>query len=184
LLSPLSVMELLSQLGTDGAAEAFAAVQAFPRFQNAKATGMLPWSDDLFRICLFRESAGKDVVTPALNNAVTRVLNTPAVEDIRIDGQELRNLMDTGKDQTAKQLSEVLKAWRSEGALPEEDHRVIFARSIARQAGVDEAKVDVTFVVNSLHALYVFEKTKIATAAENPHTTSISIPTTCTMPNS
>lgn len=48
LLSPLTVMELISQLGTEGAEEAFAAVQALPRVHNAKATGMLPWSDDLF----------------------------------------------------------------------------------------------------------------------------------------
>jgi len=38
LLSPLSVMELLSQLGTEGAAEAFAAVQAFPRIHNPEAS--------------------------------------------------------------------------------------------------------------------------------------------------
>ena len=53
LLAPLAVMELVSQLGTAGAADAFAAVQAFPRVHNPAASGMLPWSDDLFRISIF-----------------------------------------------------------------------------------------------------------------------------------
>src|SRR5271165_599167 len=57
--------------------------------------------------------------------------------------------------------------WRSEGPLPEEEHRAIFARSIARRAGVDEATVDVNFVVDHLNALYVFEETKIQVGAEN-----------------
>jgi hypothetical protein len=57
LLSPLTLMELISQLGTDGADEAFAAVQALPRVHNPEATGMLPWSDDLFRMSLFNTTS-------------------------------------------------------------------------------------------------------------------------------
>ncbi len=74
LLSPRTVMELLSQLGTDGAEEAFAAVQALPRVHNPAATGMLPWSDDLFRISVFNLAPGTDTITPALNNAVRNAL--------------------------------------------------------------------------------------------------------------
>src|ERR1017187_7369097 len=70
LLAPLALMELISQLGTAGAEEAYKAVHALPRVHNARATGMLPWSDDLFRMSLFNLPPGEDTITPALNNAV------------------------------------------------------------------------------------------------------------------
>jgi hypothetical protein len=167
LLSPLSVMELLSQLGTSDAAGAFAALQAFPRVHNAEASGMLPWSDDVFRICLFNLPPEEDVITPSLNNAVVRVLNAFKSEDLKEDGEELRKLMDTAKEQTAKQFSEVINGWRSGGPLSKEEHETIFARSIARRAGTDEAAVDVDFVLKHLNALYVFEKTKLEVGAQN-----------------
>jgi len=47
------------------------------------------------------------------------------------------------------------------------EHRAIFARSIARRAGVDETKVDVDFVVNNLNALYVFDSARMQAGADN-----------------
>jgi hypothetical protein len=78
-------MELLSQLGTEGAEEAFAAIQALPRVHNAAATGMLPLSDDLFRIAIFNLPPGEDTITPALNNAVRNTLNAAKAEDLKED---------------------------------------------------------------------------------------------------
>jgi hypothetical protein len=63
LLCPLSLMELLSQLGTAGAQEAFDAIQAFPRIHNPQATGLLPWSDDFFRMALFQLLSREDTIT-------------------------------------------------------------------------------------------------------------------------
>lgn len=167
LLSPLSVLELLSQLGTESAAHAFAALQAFPRIHNPKASGMLPWSDDLFRMAIFGIPPGKDVVTPALNNAVIKALNVDKPEELQQEARELRDLMDASKEQAAHQFNDVLNGWKSEGLLPEDEHRAIFARSIARRAGRDETTVDVDFVVSHLNALYVFESTKMQVAARS-----------------
>jgi hypothetical protein len=167
LLSPLTVMELISQLGTDGAEEAFAAVQALPRVHDAEATGMLPWPDDLFRMSLFNLPPGEDTITPALNNAVINVLNAAKAEDLRDEGKEMRALLDQAKGEAAKDFSAVLSGWRSEGPLPETEHKAIFARSIARRAGFDEAKVDVDSVVKNLNAFYVFEGHRMQVGAQN-----------------
>jgi hypothetical protein len=110
LLSPLTLMELISQLGTEGAEEAFAAIQVLPRVHNGGATGMLPWSDDLFRICLFRLPPGKDTVTPAMNNAVINILNAAKAEDLSDDGKELRALLAAGKDESAKNFAALLNS--------------------------------------------------------------------------
>ena len=62
-LAPLAALELLSQLGTKGAESAFAAVRALPRVHNPAACGVLPWTDDFFRICLFKQQPEQDNIT-------------------------------------------------------------------------------------------------------------------------
>lgn len=128
---------------------------------------MLPWSDDLFRISVFNLAPGTDTITPALNNAVRNTLNAAKAEDLKEDGKEMRTLLDKGKDEAAKNFSAVLNDWRSEGELPQEEHRAIFARSIGRRAGVDESTVNIDFVVNSLNALCIFENQRIKVAAKS-----------------
>jgi hypothetical protein len=168
LLAPLAVMELISQLGTAGAADAFAAVQAFPRIHNPAASGMLPWSDDLFRLSIFGLPPGKNGMMPALNNAINNVLDAKCPEDLFDDGAEIRALLISAKEESAQQFANVLDEWRSTGALEEAEHRRIFARSIARRAGLAEDKVDVDAVLSALNALYVFEKTRMTIGASEP----------------
>jgi hypothetical protein len=167
LLSPLAVMELISQLGTEGAQEAFAAVQALPRVYNAQATGMLPWADNLFRMSLFGLPPCEDTMTPALNNAVINVLNAAKAEDLSDVGKEMRALLDEERYKEAKNFSALINSWRSEGPLLEAERKEIFARSIARQAGFDEAKVDVDSVVKSLNAYYVFDNHRMQVGTQN-----------------
>jgi len=167
LLAPLALMELLSQLGTPGAAEACAAIHALPHVHNPERTGLLPWSDDLFRIAVFNLPPGEDTITPALNNAVVNVLNAATPEELHEDGEAMRTLLDQAKDEAANNFSALLNDWRSEGPLDEAQHRAIFARSIARRAGVDETHVAVDSVVRSLEAHYVFESQRMQIAARS-----------------
>ena len=160
-LSPLTVMELLSQLGTKAAEEAFVVVRALPRFDFE----MLPWPDDFFRMSFFNLPPRK--VQPDLKNAVAKILNAAKGDDLRDEGKEMRALLDEYKDEAAKDFSALLDSWRSKGSVPEEEHRAILARSIARRAGFDEAKVNVDFVVNSLDAYYAFEKHRMQVGAQN-----------------
>ncbi len=167
LLSPIAVMELISQLGTDGADEAFAAVQALPRVHDPSRTGMLPWADDFFRISLFNLPPRRDTITPALNNAVVNVLNAAKAGDVAEDGKEMRALLDEAKDEATRNFSAVLSALRSKGPLSEAEDKAIFARSIARQSGFDETKVDADLVSKSLDAFYLFEKGRMHVGAQH-----------------
>src|ERR1035438_1084676 len=167
LLAPLSTMELMSQLGTDGAEEAFAAFQALPKFHNPRATGVLPWSDNLFRY-LLKLPPLEDTITTSLNNAVINILNSTGAGALRADGEKWRAIWDREKRGAANNFSAVLDSWRAEGPLSEAEHRAIFARSIARRAGADESAVDVDSIVMSLNAHYVFEHDRMEAAAENP----------------
>ena len=112
LLSPLSLLELLSQLGTDQAEEAFASVRALPRVHNPGATGILPWADDFFRISLFELPPGEDTMTPALNGAVNRVLNAADAAELKTEGEEMGAYLDHGKNEAATHLKVLLKSSR------------------------------------------------------------------------
>jgi len=168
LLAPLAMLELLSQLGTADAEDAFAAVQALPRVHNPAACGMLPWSDDFFRICLFQQAPGKDSVTQSINNAVNNVLNATNDAELTTDGAEMRALLDAGKNEAVDNFTNLIASAKAEGKLGPSDDRRIFAQSIARRAGVDPASVDVDFVLTHLDAHYRFEQQRINAAIDNP----------------
>lgn len=163
------MLELLSQLGTDGADSAFSAVQALLRVHNPAATGMLPWSDDFFRICLFSAAPGHDTTTASINNAVIRVLNAASAAELRGEGEEMRAMLDRGKVESAKNFMNLMDGIKKDGRLKESQDRRIFAESIARRAGVDPATVNVDFVVSALDAHYRFEQRRMDAAIANPN---------------
>jgi len=160
-LAPLALLELLSQLGTAGAEEAFMAVQSLRRFDFE----MLPWPDDFFRMSFFNLPPRGD--EPDLSNAVVNVLNAGKADDLRDDGKEMRTLYNECKNEAASVFSALLDSCRSKGLVPEEEHRAIFARSVAHRAGFDGARVDVGFVVKSLDAYYVFASDTIQAGTGN-----------------
>jgi len=119
-------------------------------------------------MALFNQPPIEDVTTPLLNRAVNNVLNATGPEELRADGAEMRALLDREKNAAAENLTNLLTSWRSEGPLPEREHQAIFARSIARRAGVDENSVDVDQVVSRLNAHYTFEKQRVEAGSSNP----------------
>jgi hypothetical protein len=167
-LAPLVTLELLSQLGTEGAEGAFAAVQALPRVHNPAACGVLPWSDDFFRMCLFKLQPGQDIVTQSINNAVNRVLNTASAGELKAEGEEMRALLDQGKNEAANNFTALRASIRAEGRIDPTEDRRIFAQSIARRAGVEPESVDVDYVLTHLDAHYRFEQQRINAAIDNP----------------
>lgn len=161
LLSPLSIMELLSQLGTDLADSAFKAIHALPNVHNPVATGMLPFSDEFFRMALFNLPPTEDTITPALNRAVNNVLAAQKADELRDEGIEMRDLLDREKDRETANFVALLNSMRHEGPLNEAENQAIFSRSIARRAGADENNVDVARIIENLHAHFLFEQERI-----------------------
>jgi hypothetical protein len=119
-------------------------------------------------MALFNRPPTQDVTTPLLNRAVNNVLNATGPEDLRADGAEMRALLDREKNAAVENFANLLNSWRSEGPLPDRDHQTIFARSIARRAGLDENSVDVDQVVSRLNAHYSFEKQRIDAGSSSP----------------
>jgi hypothetical protein len=164
LICPLSLLELLSQLGTAGAQEAFDAIQAFPRIQNPQAAALLPWSGDFLRMSLFRLPSREDTITPAMNRAINSVLNASVPEELRSASEEMRGNLQREKVASAANLRALVERAREVGDLDDQQHRAIFAQSITRRSGIAEEGVAVDHIVNSLDAHFRFERQRIETA--------------------
>jgi hypothetical protein len=160
-LAPLALLELLGQLGTAAAEEAFVAVQSLRRFDFE----MLPWPEDFFRISLF--GLPPRGYKPNLDNAVANVQNAAKASDLGDEGEEMRALYDDCKFEAARSFSALLESFRSKGSVPEEENRAIFAHSVARRAGCDEATIDVDFIVRSLDAYYMFGNARMRAGTGN-----------------
>jgi len=168
LLAPIAILELLSQLGTKDAEGAFAGVQALPRVHNPQSSGVLPWTDNFFRMCLFKLPPDTEDVTQSLNNAIVNVLNANNASELKTQGEEMRALLDACKQMALDDFAALRDSMRTEGRLDAAVDQKIYAQSIARKAGIDPDTVDVDFVVRSLAAHYAFEQQRIGNAATNP----------------
>src|SRR5258707_15713598 len=74
LLAPLALMELLSQLATEGVEDPFGAIQATTRIYN-KHAGLLPWTDEVFRAAVFGLPPSHSTLSESLSSAVNLCLN-------------------------------------------------------------------------------------------------------------
>lgn len=166
LMSPISIMELLSQLATGGAEDAFSAVQAIARVYNPVHAGLLPWSEDAFREAVFGLPPKPDTLTETITAAVNDCLAATTPQELHNESSYLQILLNEAKDETTAAFADLLNAYKNEGPLLDSTHRRIFAYSIAERAGVSTEDANVNKVIDSLNALYVYEVDKLKTAAE------------------
>jgi hypothetical protein len=164
LMSPVSILELLSQLATRGGKDALSAVQAIVNVYNPSHTGLLPWSEDAFREAVFGVPAKPDTFTDAATGAVNDCLAATTARELHKQSTRLRGLLDEAKHETTAAFADLLKACKSDGPMPDDTHRSIFAHAIAERAEVSTGEVDVDKVIDRLDALYVYEVDKLKAA--------------------
>ncbi|HEY1502364.1 MAG TPA: hypothetical protein VGF88_22500 [Acidobacteriaceae bacterium] len=165
-VSPISVLELLSEIGTDQAEAAFRTVKVFPNIFDANnPIPLLPWEDEVFRVLVFDQAPQPDQLAELLSNAMTRAFHADCVEDIREDGRELRNVLDQAKLRATNDFSALLNSFRQHGAVAEDEHRQIFANGIAHRAGVPREGVNVDRVIDRLSALWAYEYEHVMNSA-------------------
>jgi hypothetical protein len=165
-VSPISVLELLSEIGTNQAEAAFRTVKAFPNIFDAdNPIPLIPWEDEVFRVLVFDQAPQPDQLTERLSNAMARAFHANCVEDIREDAAELRNVLDQAKLRATDDFSALLNSFRQHGALADDEHRRIFANGIAHRAGVPQEGVNVDRVIDRLSALWAYEYEHVMNSA-------------------
>ncbi|HXR39894.1 MAG TPA: hypothetical protein VN776_12400 [Terracidiphilus sp.] len=167
-ISPLSLLELLSQLATPGAGEAFRAAQTLLNVFGPDYTAILPWQDEVLRVLVFGAPAEPGNIAELLNNATQNVLNARSPADVEGEARELRDFLAQAKYEAAENFAQVLASWRQDGPIEEVDHRRIFAVSTAHRAGVPPEGIDPDGVIMKLNAYWIYETRRIENAAGEP----------------
>lgn len=172
-VSPISLLELLSELATNNAEQAFQTIRAFPNIFNTDNLPLLPWEDDVFRSLIFNLPQPQSRLPELLGNATRRVFDAKGPADVKEDARQLREMMDVGKFEATEDFARLLDSWRVHGGVADEEHRRIFATSIAHRAGVPQEGIDVDHVIGKLNALWAYESERLTNAAAedkyNPH---------------
>lgn len=165
-VSPISLLELLSEIGTNQAEEAFPTVKAFPNiFDTDNPIPLLPWESEVFRVLVFNQPPRQDQLAELLSNATARVLYANTIADIQDDVRQLRDLMDEAKLRATDDFAALLTSMRKYGTVADDEHRRIFANGIAHRAEMPQEGVDPNLVIDRLSALWAYEYEHVVNAA-------------------
>jgi hypothetical protein len=164
-VSPISILELLSEIGTEQAEEAFRTVKAFPNiFDTDNPIALLPWEREVFRVLVFDQAPEEDQLAELLSNAMSRALHVNTVTELRDDARQLRDLMDQSKQQATDDFAALLDSMRQHGAVADDEHRRIFANGIAHRADIPQQGIDPNLVIERLNALWAYEYEHVVNA--------------------
>ncbi len=157
-VSPISLLELLSEIGTEQAEEAFRTVKAFPNILGTdNPIPLLPWESEVFRVLVFNLPPQQDRLAELLSNAKARALSANSAADLQDDARQLRGLMDQSKLSATDDFAALLTSLREHGTVAVAEHRQIFANGIAHRAGLPREDVDANSVIERLNALWAYE---------------------------
>jgi len=165
-VSPISILELLAEIGTEQAEEAFRTVKAFPNiFDTDKPIALLPWEREVFRVLVFDQAPEEDQLAELLSKAMSRALHANTATELRDDARQLRDLMDQTKQQATDDFAALLDSMRQHGAVADDEHRRIFANGIAHRADIPQQGIDPNLVIERLNALWAYEYEHVVNAA-------------------
>lgn len=165
-VSPISLLELLSEIGTDQAEEAFRTVKAFHNiFDTDNPIPLLPWESEISRVLVFNQPPRQDQLAELLSNATARALYASTIADIQDDARQLRDLMDRAKLSATDNFASLLASMRKYGTVADDEHRRIFANGVAHRAEVPQEGVDPHPVIDRLSALWAYEYEHVVNAA-------------------
>jgi hypothetical protein len=165
-VSPISLLEILSEIGTEQAEEAFRTVKAFPNiFDTDNPIPLLPWESEVFRVLVFNLPPQQDQLAELLSHATARALYANTAAELRDDARQLRDLMDRSKLSATDDFAALLASLRQHGTGADAEHRQIFANGIAHRAGLPQEGVDANHVIERLNAPWAYEYGHVINAA-------------------
>ena len=116
-MSPISLLELLSELATPDADAAFRTIQAFPNIFDTDHLALLPWEDDVFRTLVFGQPQPPNPLVELLGNATRRGLSCEFPGRPRCRRRQLRDLMDQTTRITTDDFARLLDSWRAHNGI-------------------------------------------------------------------
>lgn len=165
-ISPITFIEVLSQLTVRRASDVLKQIHAALNWTNSQYTGLLPWPDDALFEVWHQKIPPDDGLTEKMQNAFNVCLATDSAHTLQEEAGKLKDFIDTIKKHTAELFGHLIQAARRE---PLEDHKFtdVWFHGIATRIGADPASKPMAEIIDKLSAYHEFEGTKLRTALEN-----------------
>lgn len=167
LVSPITLLEVLSHLTLKKNAEVLAHIQSVHNWVNPKRAGLLAWPTQAIAEIGFQTKVDSDDFMNRLEKTINICLATESPEELRESASKLKNFLDRMKDSTYADFSRLVEGWRKEPLTPEAFSEM-WVYGIAKRTKVDPACRAVADIVSSLSAYHEFEEQRLLTAANNP----------------
>lgn len=167
LVSPITMLEVLSHLTLKRNAEILTHIQAVHNLVNPNHAGLLPWPTHAIAEVGFLKEAEPDNFMKNIEKTINICLGTDSPEELRESASKLKKFIDKVKDSTSADFNRLVEGWRKE-PLTSEKFSEMWVHGIANRAKADPGSRPVAEIVSSLSAFYEFEEQRLLTAVKNP----------------
>ena len=165
-LSPITVLELLSQLALSSKGERILReVQSVRNWVDPTHGEMLSWPN----VAIAHFGFGVSLPT-VLDNAATNlnaVLNADSVAEVRAPASVLMDALKQVKVTTVGEFRQLIELWRK-GELTVDSFDEVWLAGVAKRVGVDPTQYKKEDVIAALSAYHEFERQKLLIAVKDP----------------
>jgi hypothetical protein len=166
LVSPITMLEVLSHLTLKRNAEILAHIHAVHNWLNPQRAGLLAWSTRAIAQIGFLKEAEPDDFTSRIQESINICLATDSPEELRESASKLKDSLDRMKESTSADFSRLVEGWRNESLTPEAFSEM-WVHGIARRAKANPYCRPVADIISSLSAYHEFEEQRLLTAVNN-----------------
>ncbi len=164
-LSPVTIMEVLSQLTIKSANEILKRIHALSNIVNRERALLLPWIDAAIAKIGFGVKV-QDDTAERFGRALNACLQTENVDELRESACTLKDLLDRAKDQATDNFQRILEPYRKK-PLSDDELRTAFVTCLAGRVGVRPDAKPVNKVIAAMSAYFEFEEAKLKEATSN-----------------
>lgn len=167
LVSPITMLEVLSHLTLKRNTEILAHIQAVHNWVNPNHAGLLAWPTHAIAEVGFHKKAEPDDFMSRMQETINTCLATDSPEELRASASKLKDSVDKVKESTSADFNRLVEGWRKELLTPEAFSEM-WVDGIARRTKADPKCRPVADIVSSLSAFHEFEGQRLLTAVNNP----------------
>ena len=163
-LSPITTVELLTQLTTGKAAEVLKQIRALRNIMDPQQAPVLPHPSAAIAMYGFSITYDDKNFTESLAGAVNACLQANSASEVGNVAGKLKDLLEKDKKCSVENFLRLLESFRKEPLASEETLKELFVEGLARRVGATPSRHSVQKIVNIFSAYYEFEKEKLRIA--------------------
>lgn len=166
LVSPITMLEVLSHLTLKKNTEILTHIQAVHNWVNPNHAGLLAWPTHAIAQIGFLKEAEPDDFMNRIQETINICLATDSPEELRESASKLKDSLDRVKKSVSDDFSLLVEGWRKESLTPKAFSEM-WVDGIAKRAKADPACRPVADIISSLSAFHEFEEQRLLTAIKN-----------------